>query len=307
MKTKTKFFIALVLLYTAGLMAFFSFACANDVPAHKREQPYTQTPDTHLVSTEAPTPKTIPEVSVGASPSTHPTPPTIHTAPARRTTGPVLVSVLVDFSASISFYGVEIPTVQSLLPLIQLIDERGGELGVGAIQENPSTPLLRLRIPPPEKGLEPPDESVNVFTRKRRLRAYRKALPEHQERERQRRAENKTLIDAYLPQLKAFLSKPASAQITELWGNVDRSSLFLMEPSLYWTRSMQTAPLRFLILVTDGRHNATSEFKRPDKSIVVCAVSGSKGLGDINRIRGVSWFESTASAVYFVVAKAGGK
>ena len=225
-----------------------------------------------------------------------------------QTTGPVLVSVLVDFSASIAFYGVEIPSVIDLLPLIRLIDERGGELGVGAIQENPSTPLLRLRLPPPEKGLEPPDEAVNVFTRKRRLRVYRKARPEYQERERQRRAENKILIDAYLPRLEAFLSKSASAQITNLWGNVNRANLMLMEPALYWTGSSQAAPLRFLILVTDGRHNAAaSEFKRPHKTIVVCAVSGSKGLGDLGKIRGISWFESTASSVYYVIAKAGGK
>ena len=291
MKAKTKFRLLLLAFYTAGLLAFFSLTCAG-----KKEQP-THPAAVRLASTEAPTPRPVPEVA-----------PAVQLPPPLQATGPVLVSVLVDFSASISFYGVEIPNTQALLPLIQLIDERGGELGVGAIQENPSTPLLRLRIPPPEKGLEPPDESVNVFTRKKRLRAYRKALPEHQERERQRRARNKTLIEAYLPRLEAFLSKSASAQTTDLWGNVNRANLMLMEPSLYWTGSMKIAPLRFLVVVSDGRHNsAASEFKRPDKSIVVCAVSGSRGLGDLGKIRGISFFESTASAVYYVVAKAEGK
>ena len=292
MKTKTKFFVALVFFYTVGLLALVGSCAGQNEPPPPRQN---QTTDVHLASTQAPTP-TVPEVATA-----------VQLAPPLQTTGPVLVSVLVDFSASIQFYGVEIPTVQALLPLIQLIDERGGELGVGAIQENPSTPLLRLRLPPPEKGLEPPDESVNVFTRKRRLRAYRKALPEYQERERQRRADNKILIDAYLPRLEAFLSKPASAQITNLWGNVNRASLFLMEPALYWTGSSQTAPLRFLILVTDGRHNdAATEFKHPHRSITVCAVSGNKGLGDLGKIRGISYFESTASSVYYVIAKAGG-
>ena len=292
MRTKTKFFIGLTLFYTVGLLAPVGSCASQNEPPPPRKN---QTTDVRLASTQTPTPP-VPDV-----------PPSVQLAPPLQTTGPVLVSVLVDFSASISFYGVEIPNALAFLPLINLLDERGGELGVGAIQENPSTPLLRLRLPPPEKGLEPPDESVNVFTRKRRLRAYRKALPEYQERERQRRAENKILIDAYLPRLDAFLSKSASAQSTDLWGNVNRANLFVMEPALYWTGSSQAAPLRFLILVTDGRHNAaTSEFKHPHKSITVCAVSGNKGLGDLGKIRGISYFESTTASVYYVITKAGG-
>ena len=217
---------------------------------------------------------------------------------------PIMVCVLVDFSASIAHYGVKIPTVSDLTPLIDSIDRFGGELAVGTIQEDPSTPLLRLRLPPRERGLQPPSQSVDVFTRRKLVREFEKAQPEFEERERLRRAGNRALIEDFVQHLDEYLKRGATAQATDLWGNVRRCDTFLQEDVLYWMAQGGQEPARHLLIVSDGRHNVdSSSFWDIDKGVTVTAVSGARGLGSLSEIKRLRWFESARAAVSFIVTQ----
>ena len=290
MKPKTKFLICLTLFYTVGLLALVGSCAGQNEPPPPRQN---QTTDIHIASTQALTP-TAPEVA-----------PAVQLA-SPRTTPPPMIAVLVDFSASIAYYGVNVPTVADLRPLIDVVDQYGGELGVGAIQENPSTPLLRLRIPPPEKGLEPPGKEIDVFTRAKLMRVYRNDLPEHKAREEKRRERNQAIIEDFITRLEKFLDRKPTARSTDLWGNVRRAQTFLLEDPLYWTGTEKTTPQLYLLVISDGRHNASrSVYRSLDPSIKTIAVSGVSGLGDLGRIDGIRWFESAASAAFFVTANVG--
>lgn len=220
---------------------------------------------------------------------------------------PALVCVLVDFTASISRFGVRIPTVDDIMPLLKMIDERGGEIGVGSITEDSSSPLLRLRLRPPAPGLRKPDLDTDVFTRRKRLKRYREQLPEYEAKEKERRVDNKKKIEAFVKRLQVFLETRPDRNATDLFGQMRRAETFLMEDPAYWTAHAQEPPSRHLVIVSDGRHTVeSSTYHKLEDTISVAAVSGVGGLGDLTKIgRRVRWFESAASAVDFTITNAG--
>lgn len=210
-----------------------------------------------------------------------------------------VIAVLIDFTQSISTYGVELPTVETLKPLVDLIDKYGGELAIGSIEENPRMPLLRLRLDPPEAPPTPPSTSSDVFTRNKLMRAYRKDREAHEAREEARRARNAEQITVYLNRIEGLLRQGATAGSTDVWGSLRRAETFLMEDPTSWA----STPLRFALLVTDGRHNVTSStYKPPDPSITVLVATGSKAIGDLTRLDPPPrWFESASGAIRFIV------
>ena len=48
MNSRTKFYLMLLALYTAGLLAFSSFACESDSPAREEIEQPTHSTDVHL-------------------------------------------------------------------------------------------------------------------------------------------------------------------------------------------------------------------------------------------------------------------
>lgn len=213
------------------------------------------------------------------------------------------IAVLIDFTQSISTYGVELPTVETIKPLVDLIDKHGGELAIGSIEENPRMPLLRLRLDPPEAPPVPPPASTDVFTRNKSMRDYRKDKASHQAREEERRARNAEQITVFENRLEALLRQGPTASATDVWGSLRRAETFLMEDPYSWTSSGATPP-RFALLVTDGQHNVSSSTYKPlDPSITVLVATGSRAIGNLARLDpSPRWFESTSAAIRFILA-----
>lgn len=283
MKPTTKIKILLALL-TAAFIAG-ALACRDDA--------------TGLPS--SPTLHTASHTILAASPAV----PDASHRPPGQSTEPVLVCVLIDYSGSVPNHNIDLPEAHEFAPVIDLLEQVGGELAVGSIFDRPSDPFLRLRLAPPETPSAPPGGG-DVFTRSKRRRAYEKALPEFRRREEERRARNQVLIDAFMPQLAAFLEREPTAPATDIWSGLRRCETFLLEPPVSWTGTEKTAPARYLVAVSDGRHTVTSSLYSPlDRSIQVLAVSGVKGLGDLSQLDAVRWFESSAAAFYFINAAMG--
>ena len=305
MKARTKFYLMLLALYTAGLLAFSSFACESDSPARENKEQPTQTTDVHLASTQAPTP-TVSDVAPSVQPDAPvqlPTPQT--TPPARTEPSPPIICVPVDFSGSVKRFGITRVTAQHFEPILNLLDRVGGSLAVGSIHDRSAEhPLLRIRIEVPAK---PPEASAtgDVFTRNKQRRAYRKALPAYTSREEERRARNQVLLADFRVQLKEFLDRPRTSPYSDVWNALRRCQTYLLEPRS--THTGKAASLLFIVPISDGRHNTTSLYRPLDRSIQVFAVTGVAGLGDFGRLKNVQWFEGPAAAFLFIVASVEGR
>jgi len=224
-------------------------------------------------------------------------------SPDAKNPAPITVAVVVDFTGSMAEWGIHLPDRDDILPIIEAINEFGGELAVLPVREDYSEPLLRLRLPPPAPELKQPDTNTDVFTRQNRMKEYRKLLPEYERREKQRRAENRIKIDLFLPELDSLLATPPDRPSTELWNAIRRATLFLSENPLYWVTTSGQEPSKHLLLVTDGRHTASSTPAKIDKDISIAVVSGAAGLGDLEKLgrNRVVWFESVPSAVSYTI------
>ena len=223
----------------------------------------------------------------------------------RSASRPVVVAVLVDFTGSVAEWGVEPVTTETLNPLFDLISERGGEIAVGAIIEDHSSFLKRLRLAPPSPELEPPDTNTDVFTRRKRLREWKKRLAGLEAIERKRRAENRVKIDAFIVGLDSLLSTKPDRPATDLWGAVARVAGYMSEDPFYWVSTSGQKPSRHILIVSDGRNTvASSPDVRIPSDITIAVVSGVAGLGDLGDLgrRRVKWFENPSAAVFYIIS-----
>ena len=283
--TKRRFYFILLLFYTAAVLALVG-RCNGEVSPVPQQEPRT---DVHLASVpqvQAPTAQAVPETPAGA-------------VLAVLTTAPPAICALIDFTGSVKHFGIAKPTVQDFMPVVDLLDRIGGELAVGSIHDRPSDPLLRLRIDPPETP-PLPSSSGDVFTRNKQRRAYRRALPAYRTREEERRARNQELVSDFRARLEKFVERARTAPNSDLWSSLRRCETFLLEA--HSTRTKKTASPRFIVAISDGRHNVKTSLFRPiHKTISVLAVSGVAGLGDFSRLNDVRYFEAPSAAFLFII------
>lgn len=293
MKLKTKFRIALLILYTAGLLAFFSFTCASDSPARENKEQPAQTTDVHLAAQ-------VPQASSLSIPRRVPEVPT--------TSSPILSCILNDISASMNrTSAARALTVEHVVMLTDFIGETGGgSIGVGHISTE-TEPLVMLRIPPPEWA-GPPTTASNVFTRNKMMREFEKAEPEREARETKRRGNNQLLIEDFLQDLEVFFAVPTNGRFTNLWHGLRRCELYLLADAEYWTRTTGNRPKLYVLIRSDGIHDVEhSEFTPLDPSIEVLLITGSKDIGDLDQLDPPPrLFESPTTAILSITSNVGG-
>ena len=292
---KIKYSLAFLLLWTLTIAVMFG-SCGSDLPV------VPQHSEQSLNNSLANTIKTPPHRQVSLNLAQE-------EARVEESAPPVFACSLIDFSGSTAYYKVFPPSASDIRPVLDVIDRQGGTFATGAIHARPSDPLLRITILPPEPLPEGEDPDADVFTRSRQRKAYRKALPEWEAREAQRRRVNKALIDAFTVKFEAFLQREHDPGGSILWDSVKRCEAMLLEDPHEWTRDDRPPPLRYLALNTDGRGTpGRSGYSPLHQSIEVIAISGVQGLGDLAQIPGVKYFESAGAGFRFIAstASAGG-
>lgn len=185
--------------------------------------------------------------------------------------------------------------------LIDFIRPCGGELAWGLINEQSNSSLHRLRIDVPPSGAPiEPDRNGNPFNVQRELAAYRRDKARYDETVRTWREESERRIADFKEQISELLGNPANARATDIFGGIQRASLFLSESDATWS-----VPTRkILIVVSDGIDNMRRSYTRLGENTKFILVNGSASVGSLSTLNPTR-FESIESAIRFVIAAEG--
>ena len=208
------------------------------------------------------------------------------------------IAILIDKSASADGNGVPKLDLADFRPLLDLMIKHGGQLGVGAVQDDSRKPLLRLFIDtPPQKPPERQSDKTNVFLIaqdqaefKREMDLYLKALSSHQD-------SADVEINSFSKRLGQLLDMPETLHTSDVNSAVRRIEGFMTEPSL-----SQLPDQKFVIFCTDGQHNSDSSSVAtfPDDAILILVPGDQAGVLDsLNPIK----FENPQAAIRYIVTK----
>lgn len=216
---------------------------------------------------------------------------------------PVIVGGDFDQTGSMRWSGTAATSVDDLKPLIELIANCGGELGVTFVRSDSAKPIERFRAgeppPPLTEPKQKPDEEDYEFAD--RMDEYSQKITERNEIVRQNRTALQPKIQNYLEMLAPLMARPPKGS-TDLWSGINRLDVFLSEGDDSW----QIKPHRYLIVVSDGADTVGKE-KRPFKSVTsviwVNATASEKTMKDFPYQR----VENFAAAVREILAKERGQ
>lgn len=216
--------------------------------------------------------------------------------PAGYDPAPIRVVCFIDFSLSTLQTRVSQPHYAEFDELLALLQETGGELAIGAIDGRSNRSLLRCRLdqrPLPAAG-QPP-RGGNAFVGERQRREYRLRKGRDIERLQAWRRDNQQRAEQFRGPLKGLLDRPVSARVTDIFGAIQRASLFLGEPETGWRKP----PLRFALFVSDGIDDVRSSYAPLPSGSRLILVNGSASLGSLAALEPVR-MENFGAAVRYL-------
>lgn len=166
--------------------------------------------------------------------------------PSRAAPPNVCVAVFQDKSGSATENGVPQLSPDDLSPLLELLAERGGELGIGLVTDRSNRQLLRLDLEAEPARPAPPDTGGNPFRVANAAAAYRTTARRHDAAQAAHRTERQARAARYLREVGTLLGRTADAGRTDLFGAIARGEVFLGEPG---------CGVRYLVLISDGKDN----------------------------------------------------
>lgn len=192
-------------------------------------------------------------------------------------------------------------SIEQLELLIDYIRPCGGEIAWGLVNEQSNASLHRLRIEVPPSGAPvEPDRNGNPFNVQRELTAYRRDKARYDETVRVWREESDRRIAIFKGEAEELLGRPADARATDVFGGIQRASLFLSESDTTWT-----VPTRkYLILVSDGIDNMRRSYTPLGENTHFILVNGSASVGSLSSLNPIR-FESIEAAIRFVMVAGG--
>lgn len=153
------------------------------------------------------------------------------------------VGCILDKSISMRSAGIAPASPNDFAPVIRIIEKRGGEIGIGLVDEDINHGLLRLEVSPPPQR---PDEAGNPLGRALKdLPAYRASLSQWQSETAQR-------VAAFRTTLAARLAEKSTARFSAINLQLRRVQVFLNEPV---ARGISVKPV--LVVVSDGLDTTT--------------------------------------------------
>lgn len=209
---------------------------------------------------------------------------------------PVEIAIAQDFTISGPHNLVQPLQPAHLDPLFELLQQHGGEIGVGSVEEDSNRSLIRLRIDPAPMCPPPPPKKANPFAQAQSRAEYQEQVATREEFVRMWREATSSAISEFLAAAKPFLAQSADRRSSDVWGAVARLDLFLAEPDTEWG----VTPHKYLILNSDGLHTT----KRPPVALRsgarLVVVNGAGVAGSLASLDPVL-FESAEAAIRWIV------
>ena len=213
----------------------------------------------------------------------------------------VRVVVLQDQTGSVNWTRTPTLSYEDLVPLVNLVKERSGEVAFGLIRDSSNRGLIRLAITTPEPaGLQTPAKwSVNPFIANRERAEFQR---KQQAREKTRQvwaAANNPLVESFRAGVESLLKAPANAKRTDVYGALRRADSFLAEDPRAWGGGVY----RTAIVISDGRDNQRGAVPEWRSKAQVLAVNSEDSIGDLARLQpSPKRFESIQAAIRDFIA-----
>jgi hypothetical protein len=218
---------------------------------------------------------------------------------------PLKVGVMSDKTGSAGHTRTPQLATDDLNPLIELVCQRGGELGVGLVTDYSNNSLVRLRVEaPPAPPREPTKEERegNAFDVARLMESYRTERAAYQKAMQGRDEGIGRRVEEFRAAVSELLARKPDARRSDVWGALRRAELFLSESDVGWSQPMH----RYLLLVSDAQDNAGQPPLTIKSGAQLLIVNGSASRGSIASLNPQP-FESSSAAFRYIVAAEGGQ
>ncbi len=194
-------------------------------------------------------------------------------------------------------YGTPSLTYDQILPLLDIIDERGGELGFGLIDSSSNWPLHRYYAPeiPAKPEISEEGKTPAEIRRLKKINTVLQIKWLRQKKE--RTAELEELRQRYRERIAEDLLRPWNATSSDIYGSVFRCNLYLSEE----TPELSATPQKFLIVISDAEHNTKeAKLKRLSPGVNLVIVNGQRWEGSLSAFKPET-FEGIDAAFRFVL------
>jgi hypothetical protein len=220
---------------------------------------------------------------------------------SKETAHPIRIVIYQDKTASSSQTITPQLNVNDVEPLIEYIADHGTELGLGIIDKMSNMPLVRLFLEPPLRNFtEPADGNPFLLIKQRqeyqsKLERYNRAMDSY-------RIQTEAEMNSFREEAKLLLAQPPDASQTNIFDAISRSNIFFCEDG-----ASQASVKKYLVLVSDGQHNAKGISSVSLKSgVKLILINGSASVGSLAYLQ-PKCFESFKSSIRYILVDAGNK
>jgi hypothetical protein len=187
---------------------------------------------------------------------------------------------------------------EDLLILIDLVEGRGGEIGLGLIRDDSNRSLVRLWIDPPPQAPPPLDMNGNPFFLLEERSRYEQQTERYRLSRETWQQESGTRVKAFLAAIDPVLGPTRQSMRSDVWGALRRADAFLAEDRAAWGGSASC----WAVLITDGEDNVSEPVASLASNARLLVVSGSGFAGKLARLQPIQ-FESVDGALRHLVAE----
>lgn len=217
---------------------------------------------------------------------------------------PVKICIVPDFSRSMRGTHTAQLQAEDLAPLVELLQQTGGEIAVGVVAED-DLPLLRLRIDPRPARPTTPPRTDDAPEWARRINEYRAQLARYEQEDAQWQRIVAPRIDVFNRELSSLLARERNEMRSRVLEAVSRADLFLNVDDRAWGQPTR----RYLILVSDGIDDVGTP-RRPRQipalrsGATLFIVNGTGGSGSLSHLNPQN-VESVSDAIRDIIAREG--
>lgn len=180
---------------------------------------------------------------------------------------------------------------------IALMSRSGGELAFGLINMNSNQSLVRLRIERPPLAPLKPSAEGNPWEADSEMRAFNEKRAKYDLDLSQWKEKSAIEIEKFRSQVTPLLALKADARRTDIFGGLQRASLFLSESEL----GLPTVIHGCVILISDGEDNVEAPYNPLPANTNLLLINGSASIGPIEKLQ-PQRFENIDAALRFIAA-----
>jgi hypothetical protein len=216
--------------------------------------------------------------------------------PSRAGSRPVRVAIIQDKTLSTGETRTPQLKLEDMDPLVELLGQTGGELGVGVIHDRSNLTFARLRI---DAAAEEPVAAVpadNPLERRNQRAAYRKQKETFDKEQQSWQDEMQARIGEFQKLMEPIVAMAADAKHSPVWDAVNRADLFLAESDSGGNAETH----RYAVLITDGIDDVGARPVPVHSGTRILIVNGAAQLGSLAVLK-PQRFESIEAAIRYVV------